>query len=114
MGGRGDQRPALGGARQALSGLVFFGHRRWADIEAFGFRKTSGAMFRCLRESGRFEALRYVQMDRRWGARVDVRRVDAGCHVIGLPVGLPYGRIPTVRRFNRVLQAGLLGARWPG
>ena len=90
------------------SGLVFFGHRSWGDIEAFGFRKTSGAMFRCLRESGRFGALRYVQMDRRWGARVARRGVDAGCDVIGLPVGLPYGRIPAVRRLNRALQAALL------
>jgi glycosyltransferase involved in cell wall biosynthesis len=90
------------------SGLVFFGHRPWGDIEAFGFRKTSGAMFRCLRENGRFGTLHYVQMDRRWGARVTRHRVDADCDVIGLPVGLPYGRVPAVRRLNRALQAALL------
>lgn len=110
MVGREGARPAYGrgGTRRAPSELVFFGHRPWADIEAFGFRKTSGAMFRCLRDSGRFGALHYVQMDRRWGTRVTLHRVDAGCDVIGLPVGLPYGRIPAVRRLNRTLQAALL------
>jgi glycosyltransferase involved in cell wall biosynthesis len=90
------------------SELVFFGHREWADLEQIGFRKTSGAMFRCLRDSGKFGATRYVQMDRRWGFRVDLRKVDLGCHVIGLPVGAPFGRFAPLRRANRILQASLL------
>lgn len=108
-GGGASRAPRSGPeGRPEDSGLVFFGHRSWGDIEAFGFRKTSGAMFRCLRDSGRFGALHYVQVDRRWGVRATLHRVDAGCDVIGLPVGLPYGRIPVVRRLNRALQAALL------
>jgi glycosyltransferase involved in cell wall biosynthesis len=89
--------------------IVQFAPLDWEELLRTGFRKTSGAMFKALRDATSVHELLYVQTDRRWGLHFASEQLDERTRKLGLPIGLPYERFDPIRTVNRKLQArGLL------
>lgn len=85
--------------------VVQFAPLNWEEISRNGFRKTSGAMFKALRDATSVHELLYVQSDRRWGMHFDAEQLDERTRKVGMPIGLPYERFDPIRSVNRKLQA---------
>jgi glycosyltransferase involved in cell wall biosynthesis len=110
MGRLGHARVAdrRGSHRPCQEHLVFFGLRPWRDLARLGFHRSSGATFGHLLRSGRFSPVTYVHFERRWGHHLAIEEISRDACAVGLPGGLPVGRLAAVRRVNRRLQAARL------